>query len=91
MADRRHSGPVHFLRRRTMAAMGTSIRIEIDRKFVDQTGFVVHVRSVVERTSAWLNRNRRLAKDLEQTFRSAAASLHAASAVTLIRRLARYI
>ncbi len=70
--------------------MATSISIEIVRKFADQTGFVVHLRRwVVERTFAWLNRNRRLAKDFEQTIRSATAFLYAASAMTLIRRLAR--
>jgi transposase len=43
-------------------ADATSIVIEIVRKFADQTGFVVHPRRwVVERTFAWINRNRRLA------------------------------
>ena len=38
----------------------TSITIEIVRKFADQTGFAVHPRRwVVERTFAWINRNRR--------------------------------
>lgn len=72
-------------------AMATSIGIEIVRKFADQTGFVVHPRRwVVERTFTWLNRNRRLAKDFEQSIRSATAFLYAASAMMLIRRLARY-
>jgi len=72
-------------------AMATSIDIEIVRKFADQTSFVLHPRRwVVERTFAWLNRNRRLAKDFEQTIRSATAFLYAASAMFLIRRLARY-
>jgi transposase len=57
----------------------TSITIEIVRKFADQTGFVVHPRRwVVERTFAWLNRNRRLAKDFERTIKSATALLYAA-------------
>jgi transposase len=69
----------------------TSITIEIVRKFADQTGFVVHPRRwVVERTFAWLNRNRHLAKDFERTIKSATALLYAAAAVTLIRRIARY-
>lgn len=72
-------------------AMATLIGIEIVRKFADQAGFVVHPRRwVVERTFAWLNRNRRLAKDFERTIRSATAFLYAASAMLLIRRLARY-
>jgi hypothetical protein len=49
-----------------------------------------YARWVVERTFAWLNRNRRLAKEFEQTIRSATAFLYAASAMMLIRRLARY-
>lgn len=69
--------------------MATSISLEIVRKFADQTGFVVHPRRwIVERTFAWLNRNRRLAKDLEQTIRSATAFLYASSAMMLIRRWA---
>jgi hypothetical protein len=36
-------------------------------------------RRVVERTLAWLNRNRRLAKDFEQTIASATAWLFIAS------------
>lgn len=69
----------------------TSIAIEIVRKFADQTGFVVHPRRwVVERTFAWINRNRRLAKDFERTIPSATAFLYAAAASVLIRRLARY-
>ncbi len=70
-------------------ADATSIGIEIVRKFADQTGFVFHPRRwVVERTFAWLNRNRRLAKDFEQTIQSATAFLYAAAAMLLIRRLA---
>lgn len=68
----------------------TSTRIKIVRKFADQTGFVVHPRRwVVERTFAWLNRNRRLAKGFEHMIRSATAFLYAA-ALVLIRRIARY-
>jgi transposase len=72
-------------------AMATSIGIEIVRKFADQTGLSFTPRRwVVGRTFAWLNRNRRLAKDFEQTIRSATAFLYATSAMMLIRRLARY-
>lgn len=46
-------------------------------------------RWVVERTIAWLNRNRRLAKDFEQTIASATAWLFAASVQAFIRRAAR--
>jgi len=44
---------------------------------------------VVERTIAWLNRNRRLAKDFEATLESAQAWLLIASVKLLSRRLAR--
>jgi transposase len=65
--------------------------IEIVRKFADQTGFAVHLRRwVVERTFAWINRNRRLAKDFERSIRSATAFLYAAAALVLVRRFARY-
>lgn len=44
---------------------------------------------VVERTFAWLNRNRRLAKDFEATIESALAWLFLASVKLLMRRIAR--
>jgi transposase len=43
---------------------------------------------VVERTLAWLNRNRRLAKDFEATIASAQAWVYVASVQLLIRRIA---
>jgi transposase len=46
-------------------------------------------RWVVERTIAWFNRNRRLAKDFEPTIASAEAWLMIASVKLLSRRLAR--
>jgi transposase len=46
-------------------------------------------RWVVERTLAWLNRNRRLAKDFEASIASAQAWLMIASVKLLSRRLAR--
>ena len=68
----------------------TSIDVQIVRRIADQTGFAVHPRRwVVERTFAWLGRNRRLAKDFEATIASATAFLYAASALLLTRRLAR--
>jgi hypothetical protein len=45
-------------------------------------------RWVVERTLAWLNRNRRLAKDFEASIASAKAWVYIASVQLLIRRLA---
>ena len=43
---------------------------------------------VVERTLAWLNRNRRLAKDFEASIASAQAWVYVASVQLLIRRIA---
>ena len=71
-------------------ADATSITIEIVRKHPEQVGFAVHPRRwVVERLFAWLNRNRRLAKDFEASIASAEAFLHAASVMLFARRLAR--
>jgi len=64
--------------------------VEIVRKLPDQVGFAVLPRRwVVERFLAWINRNRRLAKDFEASVASATAFLYAASVMLLIRRLAR--
>jgi transposase len=53
-------------------------------------GFVLLPRRwVVERTFAWLNRNRRLAKDFEATTETATAWLYIANVKLLSRRLAR--
>ena len=46
-------------------------------------------RWVVERFFAWINRNRRLAKDAEATIDSARAFLYAAAIMLLVRRIAR--
>jgi transposase len=71
-------------------ATATIIVVEIVRKITDQAGFVVLPRRwVVERFFAWINRNRRLAKDFEATIDSARAFLYAASIMLLVRRLAR--
>ena len=43
----------------------------------------------VERTFAWLNRNRRLAKDVEATIESSVTWLYTASVKLMSRRLAR--
>jgi len=68
----------------------TSIVIEIVKRLGDQVGFkVLPKRWVVERTLAWINRNRRLAKDFEGTIASAEAFLYAAFVMLLTRRLAR--
>jgi transposase len=64
--------------------------VEIVRRSDAATGFkLLPRRWVVERTLAWLNRNRRLAKDFEATVESALAWLLIASVKLLSRRLAR--
>lgn len=64
--------------------------IEIVKRSDTAKGFVVLPRRwVVERTLAWLNRNRRLAKDFEQTIASATAWLFIASIQLFARRIAR--
>ena len=65
-------------------------RIEIVKRSDQATGFhVLPRRWVVERTFAWLNRNRRLAKDFEATVDSSEAWIYLASVQLLARRLAR--
>jgi transposase len=55
-------------------AHATCIAVAIVRKHPDQIGFVVDPRRwVVERFFAWINRNRRLAKDFEASIASAEA------------------
>ena len=62
--------------------------IEIVKRAADAAGFqLLPRRWVVERTLAWLNRNRRLAKDFEASIASAKAWVYIASVQLLIRRL----
>ncbi len=64
--------------------------IEIIKRSDTAKGFeLLPRRWVVERTFAWLGRNRRLAKDFEQTVASATAWLFAASVQLLTRRIAK--
>jgi len=64
--------------------------IEIVKRSDAAKGFkLLPRRWVVERTIAWLNRNRRLAKDFEATIQSAETWLMIASVKLLSRRLAR--
>ena len=63
--------------------------LEIVKRPTDATGFhLLPRRWVIERTFAWLNRNRRLAKDFEATIASATTWLFIAAVQLLIRRLA---
>ena len=64
--------------------------LEIVKRSDTAKGFVLLPRRwVVERTFAWLNRNRRLAKDFEAAIKTATAWLYIASVKLLSRRLAR--
>ena len=81
-ADAGYQGP--------RVAQCSPIRVEVVRRADGQVSFAVIARRwVVERFLAWINRNRRLAKDFERTIASAEAFLYAASAMLLLRRLAR--
>jgi transposase len=63
--------------------------IEIVKRSDASNGFVLLPRRwVVERTFAWLNRNRRLAKDVERTIESSVTWLYIASVKLMSRRLA---
>ena len=64
--------------------------LAIVKRAADADGFqVLPRRWVVERTLAWLNRNRRLAKDFEASITSAESWIMVASVKLLSRRLAR--
>lgn len=74
---------------KALAALG-NWRIEIVKRPAGAKGFeVIPKRWVVERTLAWLSRNRRLAKDFEASIESATAWLQIACVKLLMRRLAR--
>jgi transposase len=63
--------------------------IEIVKRPDAAKGFILLPRRwVVERTIAWLNRNRRLAKDVEATIESSVTWLYIASVKLMSRRLA---
>jgi transposase len=65
--------------------------IEIVKRSDKAKGFeVVPRRWVVERTFAWLNRNRRLAKDVEATIESSTAWLLMASVQLMARKLTNH-
>ena len=81
-ADAGYQGP--------RVAASSPIRVGVVRRANGRVGFAVIARRwVVERFLAWINRNRRLAKDFERTTASAEALLYAASTMLLLRRPAR--
>ena len=84
-ADGGYQGPQF---REGLRRVARSINIEIVKRSDQAKGFLVlPKRWVVERTIAWLNRCRRLAKDWECLNRSARAFLRWASVRMMLRRL----
>jgi putative transposase len=78
-------GWVRDLRRRG------KLRLEIVKRPDDAVGFVTLPRRwVVERTFAWLGRNRRLSKDYEGTTTSSEAFVKLAMSHLMVRRLAKH-
>jgi transposase len=72
-----------------LAPLGTWT-VEIVKRSDAAKGFVLLPRRwVIERTFAWLNRNRRLAKDVEALISTAATWVMIASVKLIMRRLAR--
>ena len=83
-ADSAYNGPSL---RQTLTKFG-NWTIEIVKRTAEAAGFqLLPRRWVVERALAWLNRNRRLAKDFEATIASAKAWVYIASMLLLVRRL----
>lgn len=75
-----------------VATMLPQISIEIVKRSDQTKGFVVIPRRwVVERTLAWLNRCRRLAKDFENLTQMAVAFIRVASIRLMLRRLCNRI
>jgi transposase len=86
-ADGGYQGPVFQNAVKTAMA---SLNVEIVKRSDQAKGFVVlPKRWVVERTFAWLNRCRRLAKDWECLNRKARAYVLLASIRLMVRRLGR--
>lgn len=75
---------------RKAARKSGSWRVEIVKRPTGATGFVlVAKRWIVERTLAWISRNRRLARDFENLARTAVALVRLAMIKIMLRRLVR--
>jgi transposase len=71
------------------AAKSAGLRVEVVRRAEEDRGFVVQKRRwVVERTNAWMLRQRRLARDYERQEESSEAFIHIAMTGLMLRRLA---
>jgi len=84
-ADSAYEGPIFHT---ALAAILPSLKTEIVKRSVQAKGFVVlPKRWIVERSIAWLNRCRRLAKDWENLNLSALVFLRLASIRLMLRKL----
>ena len=84
-ADGAYQGPQF---REGMAQVRPGLALEIITRSDQVKGFVaLPQRWIVERTLAWLNRNRRLAKDFENRMRYALAFVYLASVRLMVRKL----
>jgi putative transposase len=84
-ADAAYQGPVF---RQALAQVLPHLTLEIITRRDQVKGLVVlPKRWIVERTIAWLNRCRRLAKDFEHLTRQALAFVHLASIRLMLRKL----
>jgi len=84
-ADGAYQGPVCG---QALAKVRPQLQLEIIHRSDAVPGFVVVAkRWIVERTIAWLNRCRRLAKDFENRIRTATAFVQLASIRLMLRKL----
>jgi transposase len=84
-ADAAYQGPVFG---KALAKVRPQLKAEIIKRSDPAVGFVVvPKRWIVERTIAWLNRCRRLAKDFENRIRMATAFVQLASIRLMLRKL----
>ena len=84
-ADSAYQGTIFA---KAIGAFLPSLHIEIVKRSDRAKGFVIlPKRWIVERSIAWLNRCRRLAKDWENLNRTALAFLHFASIRLMLRKL----
>jgi putative transposase len=84
-ADGAYQGPQFA---HALATLRPQLQLEIVTRRDQCQGFVVlPKRWIVERTLAWLNRCRRLAKDFENRLRYALAFVHLAAIRLMVRKL----
>ena len=84
-ADGAYQGPVFS---KALAKVRPQLKVELLKRSDPALGFVVGPkRWIVERTIAWLNRCRRLAKDFENRLRIATAFVQLASIRLMLRKL----